>query len=198
MVLSPSKGRKTTKTVSNPCSTYVHTHKQTLKNPDNSLYRVPLVTPRAGSTWPFIQVSPWNTWHFQLCSDARIRIPKAGSQPCCLLTTPLTSLTFSSSSSSSSLFLYNFGFSWAYHCLQQLLSFTYLGSPLTHCLLALHIISRAAGQTPGPTPKKPCPHWLGTPPRQPTPSTGDLSFLSDSHTMLILPQYNSKYDLRFW
>lgn len=64
----------------------------------------------------------------------------------CFLLTLLTSLPFSASPSSTAVLSSFMYFFFCVHCsLQQLLDFTYLGSPLTCCLLELHIVSRDIG-----------------------------------------------------
>lgn len=122
--------------------------------------------------------------HLQSCPDTRIWIWKTEPHPCRFLLTLLTSLPsfspLSSSLLSSSIVL--FFFFCAHCCLQQLLNFTYLGSPLTCCLLEHHIVSRDVGQNqschpPPPPPGShiPVPTWGGRrgrtlPPNSPFPS----------------------------
>lgn len=111
------------------------------------------------------------------------------------------------------LFLYSFFFFFprTHCCLQQLLNFTYLGSPLTCCLLEHHIVSRDVGQNQSCHPLSHLQgaislcqleeegegaHSLQTAPSlHSQPPTGDLCFIS---SQIILTLLNSKYNLGFW
>lgn len=194
-------------------SVHLYVHNPILRNPGLPATRLPLVALR-----DFLRLMDFpdgflSSTHLQSCPDIRIWIWKTEPHPCCFLLTLLTSLpSFSPLSSSllSSSIVFFF-FPRTHCCLQQLLNFTYLGSPLTCCLLEHHIVSRDVGQNQSCHPLSHLQgaislcqleeegegaHSLQTAPSlHSQPPTGDLCFIS---SQIILTLLNSKYNLGFW